>query len=144
MYDAIDRTTSTNRKVEAMREYFAAAPGADAGWALFFLTGRRLKRLIRSRELWEWTIERTGLSPWLMHESYAVVGDFAEAMALLMDRDDLPEPAPAREPAQLELPLGGQEPEPEHFDGSLRAWAERLMLLPTMEVPRQREAVFRW
>src|SRR5262245_22309433 len=42
LYDAIDRTTSTNAKVAAMVEYFAAAPAADAAWAVFFLTGRRL------------------------------------------------------------------------------------------------------
>ena len=41
--DAIDSTTSTNAKVAAMTQYFATAPGADAAWAVFFLTGRRLK-----------------------------------------------------------------------------------------------------
>ena len=46
LYDAIDRTTSTNAKVAAMAAYFAAAPPADAAWAVFFLTGRRLKRLL--------------------------------------------------------------------------------------------------
>src|SRR3954465_6722505 len=105
MYDAIDRTTSTNGKVEAMAAYFREAPAGDAAWALFFLTGRRLKRLLKSRDLWEWTVERTGLAPWLMEESYAVVGDFAEAMALLLDRSGLPPPAEP-EVVQYELPLG--------------------------------------
>ena len=44
LYDEIDRTTSTNAKVAAMAQYFASAPPADAAWAVFFLTGRRLKR----------------------------------------------------------------------------------------------------
>ena len=43
LYDALDATTSTNAKVAAMRAYFAQAPPADAAWAVFFLTGARLK-----------------------------------------------------------------------------------------------------
>ena len=46
LYDALDATTSTNAKVAAMQSYFASAPPGDAAWALFFLTGGRLKRLI--------------------------------------------------------------------------------------------------
>ena len=40
-------------KVEADGAYFAAAPAADAAWAVYFLTGRRLKRLISSRAIGE-------------------------------------------------------------------------------------------
>ncbi len=35
LYDAIDRTTSTNAKVAAMVRYFLAAPPADAAWAVY-------------------------------------------------------------------------------------------------------------
>ena len=49
LYARIDATTSTNAKVAALVAYLAAAPPADAAWALFFLTGRRLKRLLPSR-----------------------------------------------------------------------------------------------
>jgi DNA ligase 1 len=147
LYDAIDRTTSTNAKVDAMAAYFRGATPADAVWALFFLTGRRLKRLIKSRDLWEWTIERIGLAPWLMEESYGVVGDFAEAMALLLDRDHLPEVV-HRHPIQDSL---FEQQEPEVSAGhesrgplSLAAWVDRLMLLPTWDRERQRQAVYRW
>ncbi len=85
LYDAIDRTMSTNAKVLALVEYLSAAPAADAAWALFFLTGRRLKRLLPSRLLHEWTLELTALPEWLVHESYAAVGDYAEAIALMLD-----------------------------------------------------------
>jgi len=85
LYDAIDRTTSTNAKVAALVEYLSAAPRADAAWALFFLTGRRLKRLLPSRLLHEWTLELTGFPEWLIHESYSAVGDYAEAIALVLD-----------------------------------------------------------
>ena len=61
LYDALDATTSTNAKVAAMQAYFAAAPQADAAWALFFLTGGRLKRLIAPRLLAGWGCERAGV-----------------------------------------------------------------------------------
>lgn len=96
LYDAIDRTTSTNAKVAAMVAYFRSAPPADAAWAVFFLTGRRLKRLLPSASIWEWTLAATGLDEWLLEECYAVVGDGAETAALVLDQlpsepvEDLP------------------------------------------------------
>ena len=46
LFAAIDGTNATNAKVEAIARYFADAPPADAAWAIYFLTGRRLKRLV--------------------------------------------------------------------------------------------------
>ncbi len=86
LYDAIDRTTSTNAKVAAMVDYFRTAPPADAAWAMFFLTGRRLKRLVPSASIRDWTLAATGLETWLLEECYAVVGDGAETAALLLDQ----------------------------------------------------------
>ncbi len=62
LYDELDRTTSTNAKVEAMAAYFRAAPPEDAAWALFFLTGQRPKRLVGGRALWTYALS-IGLSP---------------------------------------------------------------------------------
>jgi ATP-dependent DNA ligase len=86
LFDAIDRTTSTKAKVAAMRAYFTSAPAADAAWAIFFLTGRRLKRLVPSAGIREWTVAATGLAPWMLEECYAVVGDGAETAALILDQ----------------------------------------------------------
>ncbi len=86
LYDAIDRTTSTNAKVHAMVRYFQAAPSGDAAWAVFFLTGRRLKRLVPSAAIREWTISATGIEDWLLQECHAVVGDGAETAALILDQ----------------------------------------------------------
>src|SRR6266542_107624 len=96
LYEAIDSTTSTNAKVAAMVSYFADAPPADAAWAVFFLTGRRLKRLVPYAAINEWTLAATGLDDWLLEECYAVVGDGAETAALVLDqvavetREDVP------------------------------------------------------
>ena len=85
LYEALDATTSTNAKVAAMAGYFHDAAPADAAWALYFLSGRRLKRLIAPRLLAAWAIEETGTPPWLFDESIGVVGDLAETVALLLD-----------------------------------------------------------
>ncbi len=85
LYATLDRTTSTNAKVAAVEGYLRDAPPADAAWAVFFLAGRRLLRLLPTRSLRDWTLEVTGLSPWLLDESYGAVGDLAETLALLLD-----------------------------------------------------------
>ena len=95
LFAAIDHTTSTSDKVEAMAGYFAEAPAADAAWAVFFLTGRRLKRLISNRAIGGWITAATGLPEWLLGECHAVVGDGAETAALLFD-DHLATPGPGR------------------------------------------------
>jgi DNA ligase-1 len=86
LYEDLDRTTSTNAKVAAMAAYFRSAPPGDAAWALFFLTQRKIKRLLPTRVLWELTLEMTGVPPWLLEHCYAAVGDGAELVALLVDR----------------------------------------------------------
>ncbi len=85
LYESLDATTSTNAKVAAMVAYFRDAAPADAAWALWFLSGRRLKRLIAQRLLVAWAIEETGTPGWLFDESIGVVGDLAETVALLLD-----------------------------------------------------------
>ncbi len=86
LYDAIDRTTSTNAKVAAMVDYFKTAPPVDAAWAVFFLTGRRLKRLVPYTAINAWTLAATGIEAWLLDECYSVVGDGAETAALVLDQ----------------------------------------------------------
>ena len=44
LYAALDSTTKTNEKIEALVSYFSNAPLADIGWAIHFLIGRRPKR----------------------------------------------------------------------------------------------------
>jgi DNA ligase 1 len=123
LFDAIDRTTSTNAKVAAMADYFADAPREDAAWAVFFLTGRRLKRLVPSAAIQEWTLAATGLPPWILSECWSVVGDGAEIAALMLDQ--LP-PAPSED-----LPLS--------------KWVEeRIIPLKTLSPEVQQTRVTEW
>ena len=80
-----------------MARYFSTAPAADAAWAVFFLTGRRLKRLVPSMAIRDWTLAATGLEGWLLEDCYAVVGDGAETAALILDQ------VPTRPAAALTL-----------------------------------------
>jgi len=88
LFEALDRTTRTNAKIAAMKDYFGQADPKDAAWAVYFLTGQRLKRLVGTRELREWTAEFAGLPLWLVEDSYEHVGDLAETMALLAPEPD--------------------------------------------------------
>ena len=44
LYAALDETTRTNEKVQAMVDYFNKTDAADAIWAVALLTGRRPAR----------------------------------------------------------------------------------------------------
>ncbi len=84
LYTALDETTKTNEKVDALVRYFASAPPDDAAWALYFLIGRRPRQVVPSAKLRQWVEEVAGLPEWLFSESYDAVGDFAETIALLL------------------------------------------------------------
>lgn len=83
LYEELDTTQSTNLKVAAMSRYFREAPPADAAWATYILSGRRLKRFIGPALLKRWLIDEAALPEWLIDESYGSVGDLAETIALL-------------------------------------------------------------
>lgn len=84
LYARLDATTSSNAKLQAMQEYFAEAPPADAAWAVYFLAGGRPRQGVPTRVLRELATQLAGLSDWLFEESYQAVGDLAETIALLL------------------------------------------------------------
>ena len=88
LYWRLDATTSTNEKIAALRDFFAAAPPDDAACGLAVLCGGRQLRSVSSTQLREWAAAATGLAPWLVEECYAHVGDLAETLALLLPEPD--------------------------------------------------------
>lgn len=84
LYAVLDETNKTGEKVAAMRRYFAEAPPEDAAWAVYFLTGRKPRQVISTRNLRAWATDAAGVPPWLFEECYEAVGDLAEAVALLL------------------------------------------------------------
>ena len=106
-----------------MVTYFSTAPPADVAWATFFLTGRRLKRLLPGRSISQWAMTATGMSEWLLSECYAVVGDGAETATLILDQ----------------LPPSPSEPL------SLAEWVEqRILPLRDLDPHEQQRRVLVW
>jgi DNA ligase-1 len=84
LFTAIDQTTKTNAKVDALVGYFASSNEKDAIWAVTLLSGNRPKRTVKTAELVAWCIELANIQPWLFEESYHIVGDLAETITLLL------------------------------------------------------------
>jgi DNA ligase-1 len=84
LYTALDATTSTNEKLEALIAYFSAAQPEDAAWASYFLAGGKPRQSVPTRLLTELARERAGLPEWLFEESYQAVGDLAETIAHIL------------------------------------------------------------
>ena len=84
LFQAIDATTSTNAKVEAMRQYFVTETPANAVWALYLLLSKTRRRLVTSRVLRDVYLSISNLPEWLFKDCYAHVGDSAEVIALLL------------------------------------------------------------
>ncbi|MCC4307047.1 ATP-dependent DNA ligase [Alcanivorax marinus] len=85
LFAELDATTRTRVKLDAMKDYFEQVGPTDGAWAVYVLTGRRMKRLIGARKLRDWLGEASGLPDWLVEETYQHVGDLAETVSLLMD-----------------------------------------------------------
>lgn len=122
LFNEIDVTTRTNEKVAAMARYFREADPRDAAWAVYFLSGERIKRLIAVRKLAAWAMEESDVPEWLFEESYHAVGDLAETITLL-----LPAPRPT-------------------IDRSLHEWIEEhlLPLQTATELAQRTSVVHAW
>ncbi len=99
LYTALDETTKTGEKVDALIAYLDSAPPEDAAWAIYFLIGRRPRQAVPTARLRAWAAEISGVPDWLFGESYDAVGDFAETVALL-----LPDPQDAPDAADPDVP----------------------------------------
>jgi DNA ligase-1 len=124
LFTALDETTRTSEKVDAMVDYFSNVAAEDAAWAVYFLSGGRPKRLIPVRRLAQWALEAAAIPEWLFEESYEAVGDLAETMSLLLPdaigASDLPLHAWM---AERILPLGDQTEDEQRVNVE-RAWRE--------------------
>lgn len=88
LFLSLDETNKTGEKVKVLKEYFTAVPDTDKMYMLALFTGRKPKRQINSTLVRNWAIEASNIPAWLFEESYHVVGDLAETMALLMPQSN--------------------------------------------------------
>ena len=84
LFEALDQSTKTNDKVNALAHYFSLVTDSDKLWTIALLSHKRPKRTVPVRAMAEWAAEISGLPDWLFRESYHIVGDFAEAVALTL------------------------------------------------------------
>ncbi|WP_400086866.1 ATP-dependent DNA ligase [Yoonia sp. R78084] len=84
LFTRIDESTKTSVKTAALADYFRTATPEDRLWTIALFTGRRPKRTITATRLREWAAEVAGLPDWLFEESYSIVGDLAETIALVL------------------------------------------------------------
>ena len=84
LFTALDQTTKTNAKVQALASYLEVAEDADRLWTIALLSGRRPKRTVTTTQLRVWAAERAEIPLWLFEEAYPIVGDLAETIALVL------------------------------------------------------------
>lgn len=84
LYAQLDSSTSTQTKVQALREHLAGAASEDAAWAVYLLAGGKPRQAVPTAILRQAACEAAGVPAWLFEECYQVVGDLAETMAHLL------------------------------------------------------------
>jgi DNA ligase-1 len=123
LFAALDGTTKTGAKTAALAQYFREAPPDDRLWCAALLSGRRPKRAVNAAELREWAAQAAGLPLWLFEESYAVAGDLAETIALVLPPATGHEDPPLAHWIHTLAALAGQPPEARRA-AVLAAWAK--------------------
>jgi DNA ligase-1 len=117
LFAELDATTRTNPKVAALARYLTDAPPEDRLWTVALFSGRRPKRVISATRLATWAAEAARIPDWLFTDAYAVAGDLAETISLI-----LPDPT-------------------ETADLSLAEWIDELQRLSTLDDEGRRAGI---
>lgn len=80
----LDATNKTNVKVAALANYFRSASDQDRVWTIALLSHRRPSRPVNTTLLRLFAAELAGIELWLFEDSYHIVGDLAETIALVV------------------------------------------------------------
>ena len=80
----LDSSNKTSVKVDALTEYFRHASDEDKVWTIAILSHRRPPRPVNTTLLRLWANELANIPLWLFEESYHIVGDLAETIALII------------------------------------------------------------
>lgn len=81
---ALDNSNKTSVKVDALTDYFRHASPQDKVWTIALLSHRRPPRPVNTTLLRIWANELANIPLWLFEESYHIVGDLAETIALII------------------------------------------------------------
>ncbi|MEB2776093.1 ATP-dependent DNA ligase [Algoriphagus sp. D3-2-R+10] len=88
LIEKLDSTNKTNQKVAALAGYFAEADEQDKLWTMAILSHRRPPRPVNTTLLRLYAAELVQIPLWLFEESYHIVGDLAESIALVVSNDE--------------------------------------------------------
>jgi DNA ligase-1 len=80
----LDSSNKTSVKVDALTEYFQNATPKDKVWTIAILSHRRPPRPVNTTLLRLWANELANIPMWLFEESYHIVGDLSETIALVI------------------------------------------------------------
>lgn len=92
LVESLDQSKSDDSKIKFLADYFFETTDSDKLWAIYLLSGIKLKRQISSLKMKNWALEFAGLSEWIFDESHKIVGDSSETVTLI-----LPPPASSAE-----------------------------------------------
>lgn len=84
LFRALDSTTSTNAKIDALVDYFEDADDQSKLWTIALFTHRRPRRTVSTTLLRTWAAEAGNIPLWIFEESYHIVGDLAETIAAVL------------------------------------------------------------
>ena len=113
----LEATTKTVLKTQALVQYMSLAPKKDRLWCLALFSGRRPKRTVTASQLKEWSADAANLPLWLLEETYSVVGDLAETIALILPKAD------------------------KKYDRSLTEWIDDLRLLTKLNIKEKKQFI---
>ncbi len=80
----LDSTNKTTVKVKALANYFKEAEDKDKVGTIAILSHRRPTRPVNTKLMRQWAAELAQIPLWLFEESYHIVGDLAETIALVI------------------------------------------------------------
>ena len=122
LFAKLDSTNRSNEKLGALEHYFSEASPVDAAWALYFLSGQRIKQPVRTKNLRAWATQLAEIPEWLFDECYHTVGDLAETIALVLPPAALSDPPPLSRLVEEKLHALAALPEPEQREQVLQLW----------------------
>ncbi|MFN4233300.1 MAG: ATP-dependent DNA ligase [Bacteroidia bacterium] len=88
LYKQLDETTSSNEKINLLKNYFLSANEKDAVWCIALFIGKRFKKPITTTQLKTWVAEKSNLPYWLVDECHHIAGDLGETVAILASNNN--------------------------------------------------------